>query len=121
MSLVLGHFGVESKTSRVRRNLTLPPTPCRGRRRPRCQGVAKIAKWATGAMFLNYAHAVATALLSPAGAYRAWIMAPAHALLAAWLARSYRRLDPESSLSVKRYYKSIWDLFYLEYAMYPFI
>jgi homogentisate solanesyltransferase len=84
-------------------------------------GVAKIANAATAVLLLNYAGAAATALLAPPGTYRAWFMAPAHLLAGGWLFKSWRKLDPSSTASVKKYYKRIWDLFYLEYIMYPFI
>ena len=51
-------------------------------------------------------------------------MVGGHALLAGFLLRNYRRYraagaeDPDA---VKGYYKSIWDLFYLEYLLYIFI
>lgn len=84
-------------------------------------GVAPIAKAATGVLFLNYVGAVATALMAPAGMYNRAFMAVGHALAAGWLVLSFRKLKPESPASVKAYYKRIWDLFYLEYVMYPFI
>lgn len=48
-------------------------------------------------------------------------MVGGHAVLLAMLGRSLRKLEPDSQDSVKSFYKRIWDLFYLEYAMYPFI
>jgi len=81
-------------------------------------GVAKIAQLATGALALNYASAVVQALLLPG--YRAWVMAPGHLLAGAWLLTSFKKLVPADPRSVKQYYKRIWDLFYLEYIMYPF-
>lgn len=44
-----------------------------------------------------------------------------HSLLLVGLGTAIRRLVPDSQDSVKTFYKRIWDLFYLEYAMYPFI
>jgi hypothetical protein len=48
-------------------------------------------------------------------------MAPTHAAAGLWLASSYTALDPGDKRSVQAYYRRIWDLFYLEYLMYPFI
>lgn len=48
-------------------------------------------------------------------------MVGGHTLLLALMASSLRALNPESQDSIKGFYKRIWDLFYLEYAMYPFI
>ena len=84
-------------------------------------GVKKVAAAATAVLFLNYAGAVATALLAQPGAYRRGFMAAAHGGLGLWLLASYRKLQPDSQLSIKKFYKRIWDLFYLEYLMYPFI
>jgi len=44
-----------------------------------------------------------------------------HAALATLLVVRFRQLKSDSLASVKHFYRSIWDLFYLEYAMYPFI
>lgn len=84
-------------------------------------GVKRIAELVTGALCLNYAAAIAAALVAPAGTFRTAVMVPGHALLAAWLLRSHAKLEPESQTSVKAFYKRIWDLFYLEYFMYPFL
>lgn len=56
-----------------------------------------------------------------AGAFNRKVMVGGHAVLLAMLGRSLRKLEPDSQDSVKSFYKRIWDLFYLEYAMYPFI
>ena len=82
-------------------------------------GPGKVAKGAGVVLLLNYIHAVATALLVPG--FRRVFMAGGHALAAVWLLMSLRKLKPEQTSSLKAYYKRIWDLFYLEYAMYPFI
>lgn len=84
-------------------------------------GVGPIAKGATVALLLNYVHAVATALLSGAGVFHRPFMVFGHVAAAIYLIKSYTKLQPDSMPSVKTYYKRIWDLFYLEYAMYPFI
>lgn len=54
-------------------------------------------------------------------AFHRWFMAVGHAAAASYLIRSFTQLDETSMASVKGFYKRIWDLFYLEYAMYPFI
>ena len=84
-------------------------------------GVKKVAAGATAVLLLNYAGAVATAILSEPGAFRRAFMAGAHGALGIWLARSFRQLEPDSIVSIKKFYKRIWDLFYIEYLMYPFI
>lgn len=42
-------------------------------------------------------------------------------MLLVGLGIALRRLEPDSQESIKGFYKRIWDLFYLEYAIYPFI
>jgi homogentisate solanesyltransferase len=85
-------------------------------------GVGRVAKWATGALLVNYVSAIAQGLLS--GSFRKVPMVGGHALLAAFLVRNYRRYrkqGAEDEDAVKGYYKSIWDNFYLEYLLYCFI
>ncbi|KAJ1446768.1 tocopherol polyprenyltransferase-like protein [Pelagophyceae sp. CCMP2097] len=88
-------------------------------------GVERVAKCATAALMLNYVSAIAQGVLSPAeGAFRRAPMILGHLLLAAQLARNVRAYvsdGPESPTAVKALYKKIWDLFYLEYALYVFI
>ena len=84
-------------------------------------GPAKVARGASAVLLLNYIAAIATALLAPAGAFRRAFMAGGHALGAAWLLISSAKLKPDDASSVKSYYKQVWNLFYFEYLMYPFI
>jgi homogentisate solanesyltransferase len=87
-------------------------------------GTGKVARGASLVLLLNYAHAIATALLSAPGAFHKVFMAGGHALAAVWLVRSTKELGNEESpsmKSIKAYYKQIWNLFYFEYLMYPFI
>lgn len=84
-------------------------------------GVKKIAQGATFALFLNYVQAVATGLLSAAGTFRRIPMVGGHIALACLLLARFSQLDPDSMPSIKKYYKHIWDLFYLEYVLYTLI
>jgi homogentisate solanesyltransferase len=84
-------------------------------------GVKKIAQGATLALFLNYVHALATGILSKPGTFQRIPMIGGHLALAAMLVVRFRQLDPDSMPSIKKYYKHIWDLFYLEYALYTII
>lgn len=85
-------------------------------------GVAKIAKGASLCLFLNYLHAILTGVLTKkVGAFNLVPMVGGHALLATKLALHYRELEPEKLTSIKKYYKHIWDLFYLEYVLYTLI
>jgi homogentisate solanesyltransferase len=84
-------------------------------------GVDKIAKGGVTVLALNYVAAIAQGLLSPAGAYNRIAMVVGHSCLLSWLARNWFRTDTEDIRSVKGFYKSIWDLFYAEYALYTLI
>lgn len=84
-------------------------------------GVPKIAKGATFCLLLNYFQAIVTGLVAPAGTFRNIPMIGGHLALASVLIYRYRQLDPESTPSIKIYYKHIWDLFYLEYGLYTLI
>ena len=76
---------------------------------------------ATAVLLLNYAGAILTGLFAASGTFRRWAMVGGHALAAAWLAATALKLDPESAPSIKLYYKQIWNLFYFEYVLYPFV
>ena len=84
-------------------------------------GVSKIAKGATLCLLLNYIHAIGTGLLSKAGTFNPIPMIGGHAALAIMLLSRFRELEPEKLASIKKYYKHIWDLFYLEYFLYTLI
>jgi hypothetical protein len=88
--------------------------------------VPKIAKGATLCLLLNYIHAILTGVLSKAGSFRTVPMIGGHAALATILLIRFKELEPEKLASIKlasikKYYKHIWDLFYLEYALYTLI
>ncbi|CAM9603382.1 unnamed protein product [Ascophyllum nodosum] len=85
------------------------------------KGVKFTARAACAVLALNYASAIVQGSLSPAGAFNKRIMVGGHALLLVGLGASLRRLVPDSQESIKAFYKRIWDLFYLEYVLYPFI
>jgi len=84
-------------------------------------GVAKIAKGASACLLLNYVGAIATGLLTKPGTFNMIPMVGGHLALALALITRYRELDAESVPSIKKYYKHIWDLFYLEYLLYILI
>jgi len=89
-------------------------------------GPSAVATGASAVLFLNYVAAIASALLAAPGTFRRTFMAGGHALAAAWLLYQTKQLkagdDAEPSTpQIKAYYKQIWNLFYFEYAMYPFI
>ena len=84
-------------------------------------GVKRIAQGASLCLLGNYIHAIATGLLAKPGVFNMTPMIGGHIALAAMLIFRFRQLDPESMQSVKKYYKNIWDLFYLEYGLYTLI
>mmetsp|Transcript_15126 Transcript_15126/g.28459 ORF Transcript_15126/g.28459 Transcript_15126/m.28459 type:complete len:397 (-) Transcript_15126:1160-2350(-) len=84
-------------------------------------GVDRIAKGATFCLLLNYVHAILTGLLSRAGTFRPLSMVGGHTVLMAMLIYRFQQLDSSQIRSIKTYYKHIWDLFYLEYALYTLI
>jgi len=83
-------------------------------------GVSKIAGAATFLLFLNYVAAITTGLLSR-DAFNLVPMLGGHAALGATLLFRYSQLNADSGPSIKKYYKNIWDLFYLEYVLYTLI
>lgn len=48
-------------------------------------------------------------------------MSIGHAGLLLYFVVSSLKLNPVDSKSINKYYKEIWNLFYLEYLLYPFI
>ena len=84
-------------------------------------GPGKVAYAASAVLLLNYMGAIATALFSGPGVFRRYQMILGHGMAAAWLVFSTSRLNPSEDSSLRTYYKQIWNLFYAEYAMYPFI
>lgn len=84
-------------------------------------GVARIANIATGCLLLNYVHAILTGVLYPGGTFNMIPMIGGHVLLALLLGHHYGDLKSDSLPSIKKYYKHIWDLFYLEYVLYTLI
>jgi len=84
-------------------------------------GVARIANGATFCLLLNYIHAIATGFLSPSGTFKMLPMVGGHAALGTILLARFKDLDADSMPSIKKYYKYIWDNFYLEYLLYTLI
>ena len=83
-------------------------------------GVARIAKWATIVLSSTYVLAIALPFLLP-GVFNILPMTLGHTGLLAYFVKSYQKLKPESVDSIQDFYKAIWNCFYLEYCLYPFI
>jgi len=87
-------------------------------------GVSNLAKGATAILFLNYGQAVLTGLfhaIRKTSSFHTIPMVLGHTSLAAILLLRFFELNPQSIPSIKKYYKHIWDLFYLEYLLYMLI
>ena len=80
-----------------------------------------MARGASVALLLNYVSAIAEGIVNRGGAFRPPVMIGGHSILLLLLLNRFRRLDASSLAEIKGYYKFIWDLFYLEYLMYPFM
>lgn len=85
-------------------------------------GVRRIAFLGSGLLLLNYIGAVALAVHLPA-AFNRLLMIPAHALLALGLILQTLKLDSAgyTQPAIAAYYRFIWNLFYAEYALLPFL
>jgi homogentisate solanesyltransferase len=83
-------------------------------------GVAAIAKWATVVLSSTYLVAMGLPFLLPQS-YKALPMTLGHGALLSYFLLSYKDLRPDDMKSVRSFYKAIWNLFYLEYCLYPFI
>lgn len=84
-------------------------------------GVKNVSLMASGLLLSNYIGAIYLALTNPA--FNMPIMAGTHALLAIVLVVRTWRLDSlkYSKEALMSYYRWIWNLFYSEYALLPFI
>ena len=86
-------------------------------------GVRNISFLGSGLLLLNYATAVALPLMLPSAGFNAAVMAPAHALLGLMLVYQTLKLDAAkySQPAIAAFYRFIWNLFYTEYVLLPFI
>lgn len=86
-------------------------------------GVGRVAAAATAALFTNYALALVWALGPTRHSFRPWLLLPVHAVLATFLIRGFLRLraDGFTQDALKLYYRLIWNLFYTEYFLFPFV
>lgn len=82
----------------------------------------RIALFSIAVLLVNYGVAVYLGVTAP-HVYRTAVMAGGHALLGAGLVWQAVHLHAAkySSEAIVGFYRFIWTLFYLEYAMFPFI
>jgi homogentisate solanesyltransferase len=83
-------------------------------------GAKAISTAATIVLGAAYLIAIALPKFLP-NAFRPLPMILGHTMSLVYLLFNYRRLHPEDLVSVKKFYKVIWNLFYFEYILYPFI
>lgn len=84
-------------------------------------GVAAIATSSSAVLALAYVVSVVLPFVAPAGSFNKLPMSLGHGLLLLYLANIHAKLNPASIVSIKQFYKAIWNLFYLEYLLYIFI
>lgn len=84
-------------------------------------GIAAIATSSSAVLALAYVVSVVLPFVAPAGSFNKLPMSLGHGLLLLYLANIHAKLNPTSIVSIKQFYKSIWNLFYLEYLLYIFI
>lgn len=83
-------------------------------------GVAAIANGATVALSLAYITAISLPFLLP-GSFNRIPMIVGHLSMLLYFLWSRSKLNPTSMTSIKGFYKAIWNMFYIEYCIYPFI
>lgn len=85
-------------------------------------GVRNITFLGSGLLLINYIAAIALALRLPAS-FNALIMVPCHALLAIALTYQTIKLDAAKygQTAIAGFYRFIWNLFYAEYLILPWI
>ena len=84
-------------------------------------GVANVAKFCTMLLASSYGVAITLPYMLPTAGFNLFPMTIGHSILLSYFVYSYSRLDATDMSSVKKFYKAIWSLFYLEYCLYPFI
>lgn len=83
-------------------------------------GVSKTASTASALLVSAYIAAIVLPLVLP-GSFNKVAMSAGHSVLLSYFVYSAVTFEPTSSSSIRDYYKAIWNLFYLEYCLYPFI
>lgn len=84
-------------------------------------GPRKMVNVVVSLLGINYMGAIATAIFAPAGAFRRIVLGLGHLVLGGWLFSYRRKIKPDNQDSIKDFYRFIWQLFYAEYLLFPFI
>ncbi|KAK7244703.1 hypothetical protein RIF29_39529 [Crotalaria pallida] len=85
-------------------------------------GVRNIAFLGSGILVMNYVVSILAAIYMPQ-AFRRWLLIPAHLIFALSLIFQARVLEQANYTkeAISGFYRFIWNLFYAEYAIFPFI
>ncbi|XP_061360735.1 homogentisate solanesyltransferase, chloroplastic [Gastrolobium bilobum] len=85
-------------------------------------GVRNIAFLGSGILLINYIVSISAAIYMPQ-AFRRWLLIPAHMIFALSLIYQARILEQANYTkeAISGFYRFIWNLFYAEYAIFPFI
>jgi homogentisate solanesyltransferase len=84
-------------------------------------GVDKVVRLVVALLLFDYIFAILTALVAPAGTFRRHIMLWTHIGFAFWWIQESKRVQTNSKPSLLQFYRSIWNLFYAEYCVLPFL
>ncbi|KAL5067495.1 hypothetical protein RYX36_018382 [Vicia faba] len=85
-------------------------------------GVRNISFLGAGILLMNYVVSIAAAIYMPQ-AFRRWLLIPAHTIFATSLIYQVQILEKANYTkeAISEFYRFIWNLFYAEYALFPFI
>ncbi|XP_058758630.1 homogentisate solanesyltransferase, chloroplastic-like [Vicia villosa] len=85
-------------------------------------GVRNISFLGAGILLMNYVVSIAAAIYMPQ-AFRRWLLIPAHTIFASSLIYQVQILEKANYTkeAISGFYRFIWNLFYAEYALFPFI
>lgn len=85
-------------------------------------GVRNISFLGSGILLMNYVVTILAAIYMPQ-AFRRWLLIPAHAIFASSLIYQVQILEKANYTkeAISGFYRFIWNLFYAEYALFPFI
>ncbi|XP_019444163.1 PREDICTED: homogentisate solanesyltransferase, chloroplastic [Lupinus angustifolius] len=85
-------------------------------------GVRNIAFLGSGILVMNYVFSILAAIYMPQ-AFRRWLLIPAHLIFALSLIFQAWVLEQANYTkeAISGFYRFIWNLFYAEYALFPFI
>ncbi|XP_004509919.1 homogentisate solanesyltransferase, chloroplastic [Cicer arietinum] len=85
-------------------------------------GVRNIAFLGSGILLMNYVVTILAAIYMPQ-AFRRWLLIPAHTIFASSLIYQVQILEKANYTkdAISGFYRFIWNLFYAEYALFPFI